>query len=80
MLHAATRRISRISTERAPQPVSLDYRRDGRMFHVDCRDGGGGINDLSAMRVVYLTFKTRPLWARLTFVLLTGAGLLRTDR
>jgi hypothetical protein len=28
------------------------------MFRVDCRDGGGGINDLSAMRVVYLTFKT----------------------
>jgi hypothetical protein len=38
--------------------VSLDYHYHGPMFHVDCRDTGGGIHDLSAMRVVYLTFKT----------------------
>ncbi len=38
--------------------VSLDYRHDGHIFHVDCRDSGNGIHDLSAMRVVYLTFKT----------------------
>ena len=38
--------------------VSLDYGHDGRAFHVACRDSGGGIHDLSAMRVVYLTFKT----------------------
>jgi hypothetical protein len=38
--------------------VSLNYRYDGRDFHVECRDSGNGIHDLSAMRVVYLTFKT----------------------
>jgi hypothetical protein len=38
--------------------IFLDYRHDGRLFHVACRDSGSGILDLSAMRVVYLTFKT----------------------
>jgi hypothetical protein len=41
-----------------PGSVSLDYSHDGRQFHVACRDSGGGIADLAAMRVVYLTFKT----------------------
>src|SRR5258706_13319844 len=30
----------------------------GSNFHVECRDSGNGIHDLTAMRVVYLTFKT----------------------
>jgi len=37
--------------------VALSYRHDGSAFLVECRDSGGGIHDLSAMRVVYLTFK-----------------------
>jgi hypothetical protein len=42
----------------APGKVSLDYRHEGQHFHVECRDSGNGIHDLTAMRVVYLTFKT----------------------
>src|SRR5258706_1438511 len=38
--------------------VSLSYRQDGSAFLVECQDTGSGIHDLSAMRVVYLTFKT----------------------
>lgn len=38
--------------------VELDYHHDGRNFLVECRDSGTGIEDLAAMRVVYLTFKT----------------------
>jgi hypothetical protein len=38
--------------------VSLTYHHDGRAFYVECRDSGGGIGDLAALRVVYLTFKT----------------------
>lgn len=38
--------------------VELNYHHDGRNFHVACRDTGAGIDDLAAMRVVYLTFKT----------------------
>src|SRR5258708_17664184 len=38
--------------------VSLSYRHDGSAFLVECQDTGSGIHDLSAMRVVYLTFKT----------------------
>lgn len=38
--------------------VHLDYRHDGTSFHIACRDRGSGIIDLTAMRVVYLTFKT----------------------
>jgi sensor histidine kinase regulating citrate/malate metabolism len=41
-----------------PGKVSLDYRHDGQRLNVECRDSGNGIHDLSAMRVVYLTFKT----------------------
>ena len=38
--------------------VALDYRHDGQVFEVTCRDTGTGISELSTMRVVYLTFKT----------------------
>ncbi len=38
--------------------VSLSYRHSGSAFLVECADSGSGISDLSAMRVVYLTFKT----------------------
>ena len=38
--------------------VELSYRHDGQFFLVECHDTGSGINDLAAMRVVYLTFKT----------------------
>ncbi len=37
--------------------VHLDYRMDGDGFLIECRDTGEGIADLSAIRVVYLTFK-----------------------
>ncbi len=38
--------------------VALDYRMEKGRFHVYCRDTGGGLEDLDAMRVVYLTHKT----------------------
>ncbi|MGD9667839.1 MAG: ATP-binding protein [Hyphomicrobiaceae bacterium] len=38
--------------------VELTYRHNGSDFVVECRDTGSGIQDLLAMRVVYLTFKT----------------------
>lgn len=38
--------------------VALGYGHDGTQFFVECRDTGLGIHDLSALRVVYLTFKT----------------------
>ncbi|MEM7747651.1 MAG: ATP-binding protein [Pseudomonadota bacterium] len=38
--------------------IDLSYRHDGNSFVVECRDTGEGIPDLTAMRVVYLTFKT----------------------
>ena len=38
--------------------VELSYRHDGESLIIRCRDTGTGIDDLSAMRVVYLTFKT----------------------
>ena len=37
--------------------VDLGYHHDGSAFHVSCCDSGAGIEDLAAMRVVYLTFK-----------------------
>jgi hypothetical protein len=37
--------------------VDLYYRHDGHELFVECHDTGTGISDLSAMRVVYLTFK-----------------------
>ena len=37
--------------------VDVAYHHDGRCFVVECRDTGTGIADLSALRVVYLTFK-----------------------
>ena len=38
--------------------VDLLYGHDGKKFVVECHDTGTGINDLSTLRVVYLTFKT----------------------
>lgn len=38
--------------------VDLDYSHYSREFRITCRDDGTGIADLSAMAVVYLTFKT----------------------
>ena len=38
--------------------VELSYHHDGHSLHIECNDTGCGIDDLSAMRVVYLTSKT----------------------
>jgi DNA topoisomerase VI subunit B len=38
--------------------ILLDYRHDGKHFHLSCRDNGTGIHDLDAIKIVYLTFKT----------------------
>ena len=38
--------------------VELTYYHDGESFIVNCVDSGAGIENLAAMRVVYLTFKT----------------------
>src|SRR5258706_16113790 len=38
--------------------VSLSYRHYGSAFLVECQATGSGIHDLSAMRLLYLTFKT----------------------
>jgi hypothetical protein len=40
-----------------PGTVALDYGMVGNDFIVECRDSGEGMRDLSAIRVVYLTFK-----------------------
>lgn len=38
--------------------VALDYHHDGQFCHVSCHDTGSGIDDLSLVRIVYLTLKT----------------------
>mgnify|MGYP001817354072 FL=1 len=45
------------AVEESSGTVEVAYHHDGRDFVVACRDTGTGIADLSALRVVYLTFK-----------------------